>query len=273
MNRVISSVVLCVSLAVTGCNSDSDDSNGEVTDNRATQPSNNDGEPASGIPSITDAVWHVELVAGDEENAAVDAMLKFGVFTEDAVEGRLACNSLSGSYQVDNETGEIGFENLSWTEMGCYSDSSRYDVEAELIAMISEATRFRIEGDKLELESSLGVLTLNDILGDVKDKREELGADIDTLLDGAKGCDSDSQCKTLAFGAKPCGGPWEYLVYSERDVDEALLIQTAEEYNRVDEEYAQLTIAISTCDEAIEPVLACIDSVCTETDANSPTGL
>jgi hypothetical protein len=38
-------------------------------------------------------------------------------------------------------------------------------------------------------------------------------------------------CRTIAFGAKPCGGPWSYLVYSTEATDEARLRALVEEYN------------------------------------------
>ena len=33
-------------------------------------------------------------------------------------------------------------------------------------------------------------------------------------LANASVCDDAFECKFIAFGSKPCGGPWSYLVYS-----------------------------------------------------------
>ncbi len=37
------------------------------------------------------------------------------------------------------------------------------------------------------------------------------------------GCTQLSQCKVLALGSKPCGGPSEFLVYCSTSTDERLL--------------------------------------------------
>ncbi|WP_242083814.1 hypothetical protein [Aestuariivivens sediminis] len=41
----------------------------------------------------------------------------------------------------------------------------------------------------------------------------ELKTQIQNLAESAV-CDNDTTCKFIAFGSKPCGGPWSYLVYS-----------------------------------------------------------
>lgn len=48
-----------------------------------------------------------------------------------------------------------------------------------------------------------------------------------TALIGDAACDSDSQCKTLAVGAKACGGPEYYLAWSTKRTDAAALGETA----------------------------------------------
>lgn len=44
-----------------------------------------------------------------------------------------------------------------------------------------------------------------------------------------------SQCALMPLGAKPCGGPWEYLVYSKQSTDEGFLIELTSEYYTLDE--------------------------------------
>src|ERR1700751_2827805 len=45
------------------------------------------------------------------------------------------------------------------------------------------------------------------------------------IADGA--CDSDSQCKTIAIGAKACGGPEYYLAWSTKRTEAAALREAA----------------------------------------------
>jgi hypothetical protein len=42
-------------------------------------------------------------------------------------------------------------------------------------------------------------------------------------------CSADSDCASFPFGAKPCGGPWQYVVYSRPNVDESRLAEKAKE--------------------------------------------
>jgi len=47
-------------------------------------------------------------------------------------------------------------------------------------------------------------------------------------LVGDAACDDDSQCKTLAMGAKACGGPEYYLAWSTKRTDAVALRQATE---------------------------------------------
>ena len=50
-------------------------------------------------------------------------------------------------------------------------------------------------------------------------------------LANASVCDDAFECKFIAFGSKPCGGPWSYLVYST-SIDTEELESMVEGYNR-----------------------------------------
>jgi len=43
-------------------------------------------------------------------------------------------------------------------------------------------------------------------------------------------CNENTECKFIAFGSKPCGGPWSYLIYST-SIDENKLETLVEQYN------------------------------------------
>ena len=44
-------------------------------------------------------------------------------------------------------------------------------------------------------------------------------------------CNESTACNYIAFGSKPCGGPWSYLVYSN-SINTEELISMVEDYNQ-----------------------------------------
>jgi hypothetical protein len=50
---------------------------------------------------------------------------------------------------------------------------------------------------------------------------------------GVPYADEQSQCKLIAFGSKPCGGPGSYLVYSTARTNESRLEQLVNEFNQL----------------------------------------
>lgn len=54
-------------------------------------------------------------------------------------------------------------------------------------------------------------------------------------------------CSTLPLGAKPCGGPWTYLVYSAEASDSTRLAELAAEYDSVDTERNRACELASDC--------------------------
>ena len=63
-------------------------------------------------------------------------------------------------------------------------------------------------------------------------RMRELRDEITSII-GDRHCESTADCRALGLDAKPCGGPWGYLVYSTRNVDVSLLQLKVEEYNRL----------------------------------------
>ena len=79
-------------------------------------------------------------------------------------------------------------------------------------------------------------------------------------------CDNSSGCNSIAFGAKPCGGPREYLVFSN-EVDLPTLQQMVNDYNSLDDAYNIQTGAVSDCEVVAPPTnIGCVDGVCTIVD-------
>jgi hypothetical protein len=83
-------------------------------------------------------------------------------------------------------------------------------------------------------------------------------------------CSSPEVCRTIAFGAKPCGGPREYLVYSTSATDSARLAGEVARYN---EEQARLNREqdlVSDCSLVVEPRVSCASGRCVAEKAERP---
>ena len=65
-------------------------------------------------------------------------------------------------------------------------------------------------------------------------------------------CSGNTACSSIAFGSKACGGPQEYLAYSEA-LDTITLFKMVETYNAEERKYNQDWSVISDCSIAIPP--------------------
>jgi hypothetical protein len=59
-------------------------------------------------------------------------------------------------------------------------------------------------------------------------------------------CNEEFECRYIAFGSKPCGGPWEFLIYTT-SIDTLTLTSLVEAYNQLESEYNINCNAISDC--------------------------
>ncbi|MCO6162141.1 hypothetical protein [Flavobacterium sp. NRK F7] len=76
-------------------------------------------------------------------------------------------------------------------------------------------------------------------------------------------CDETTGCNFIAFGSKPCGGPWEYLIYSNA-VDEAYLTEMVNTYNQLENSYNSEFEIFSDCAIVNPPEqVGCINGICT----------
>src|SRR5690349_4713970 len=78
----------------------------------------------------------------------------------------------------------------------------------------------------------LGLVIALDGAGPARAAATTSGADTEparalVALIGDAACDDDSQCRTIAMGAKACGGPAYYLAWSTKRTDAAALQQAA----------------------------------------------
>lgn len=75
-------------------------------------------------------------------------------------------------------------------------------------------------------------------------------------------CDNTTGCSYIAFGSKPCGGPWEYLVYSNA-IDVTYLTNRIDFYNQDEARYNELYNIVSDCMVVNPPAnVGCVDGVC-----------
>ena len=78
-----------------------------------------------------------------------------------------------------------------------------------------------------------------------------------------KSCNGGDDCATIAWGSKPCGGPWGYLIYAPSNVDVPRLEALAAEYAQLQSEVNVLRKLVSDCALIPVPELECSDNICT----------
>lgn len=83
-----------------------------------------------------------------------------------------------------------------------------------------------------------------------------------------KECQQDNQCKVIGVGARPCGGPDQYLIYSTLHTDEKMLSYTSERYQKLKKQQNEKLGLMSTCQMLMPPVSACIENKCAIGNAN-----
>jgi len=92
-------------------------------------------------------------------------------------------------------------------------------------------------------------------------KLAEMRREIDALIGDAAGA-SIEDCRSMALGDKPCGGPWEYIVYSVSSTDSTALAERVTAYNAFEEEMNRRYLYISDCMYEMPPVLVYRDGQC-----------
>jgi hypothetical protein len=76
-------------------------------------------------------------------------------------------------------------------------------------------------------------------------------------------CSESLGCGFIAFGSKPCGGPWSYLVFPN-SVNLPKLQEMVKAYNEMNRLYNIQTNAVSDCMVVAPPTeVKCVNGVCT----------
>lgn len=75
-------------------------------------------------------------------------------------------------------------------------------------------------------------------------------------------CNDNFECRYIAFGSKPCGGPWEFLVYST-SIDTLQLMTFVTDYNQLEANYNLICNAVSDCSTPQPPTsFSCENNLC-----------
>ena len=79
---------------------------------------------------------------------------------------------------------------------------------------------------------------------------------------GDRRCSSVDVCRSIPYGAKPCGGPRSYLVYSIITSDSVRLMQDVRRYNEAEARLNEESGEISDCSLVSKPGVECSEGRC-----------
>jgi len=97
-----------------------------------------------------------------------------------------------------------------------------------------------------------------DDLAELNNLKEEI-----ELLVNSGVCSENSDCDSIAFGSKACGGPKAYLAFSS-SINVELLQQKVANYNALETAFNQKWGIISDCSVVMPPTsVQCINGKCT----------
>lgn len=77
-----------------------------------------------------------------------------------------------------------------------------------------------------------------------------------------KSCQQDQECKVMGIGSKACGGPEQFMVYSETVTDGKMLAITSERYAKLKKEQQSRLGMMSTCQQLATPIASCQAKKC-----------
>ena len=84
---------------------------------------------------------------------------------------------------------------------------------------------------------------------------------IDELI-GDAACRGGGDCRSIAFGVKPCGGPWKYKIFNAAEVDTVELKRLVADYDHFNAVLNERYGWTSDCSFVGEPAVGCVDGHC-----------
>jgi hypothetical protein len=79
---------------------------------------------------------------------------------------------------------------------------------------------------------------------------------------GTPTCTDRSQCRAMPVGAKPCGGPSSYVVYSMATTDSVRLAAVVQEYTAYQADLNRKQELVSDCQFLSAPPVDCMAGAC-----------
>lgn len=90
---------------------------------------------------------------------------------------------------------------------------------------------------------------------------QRLAQELRTAIGPAR-CTSDSQCRSLPVGAKPCGGPAGYWAWSTEGTDAKRVLELARQQSDAQKREIEASGLLSDCRVIVDPGAACIANRC-----------
>ncbi len=87
-------------------------------------------------------------------------------------------------------------------------------------------------------------------------------AQLDATLQKAAACSADTECHSVAIGAKACGGPTGYRAYSDKSVSTADVDALAQRERDLAAQAARDSHEVSTCFMLADPGARCEQAKC-----------
>lgn len=87
-------------------------------------------------------------------------------------------------------------------------------------------------------------------------------AQLDATLGNAASCSADAECRSVAVGAKACGGPTGYRAYSDKTVSSASVDALAQKERDLSAQAARESHEVSPCFMLADPGARCEQSKC-----------
>ena len=88
------------------------------------------------------------------------------------------------------------------------------------------------------------------------------------IVAGDASTNDSTDCRYVGLGAKACGGPWEYLVYSTVNTDTLLLLKLVKNYNQFEDELNRKYGRASDCSIPSPPTIGLVNGRCVDLRGN-----
>lgn len=127
--------------------------------------------------------------------------------------------------------------------------------------MKTHILKFLILGFVLFISCSKDDISDNTLTIADDQKLEQMGKQIQEFAKN-KACSNGDGCRTMPMGAKACGGPTNYIIYSLSKTDEKQLTEKVKQYTDFQKELNVKYNRTSDCLFLSPPTVDCLNGVC-----------